>query len=262
MTLNLAAIQAALPGQEFLLQKQVSANRGTYYSMWGGAGYPASAGAPGNTTTGLIPTNATTGAVPFRSPNGTIRFGRMQVQHADLQPGVTWLCDRLWHAGAFSLTSSTTFSITPTAITRPSGATDAELWLEIQAVTSGTTLTASVSYTNQAGTSGHTTNTASIVGLSAGDAIPLQLAAGDTGVKSVQSLTVTKSGTAAGTCNLVLLRRLTAAYSAVGGTYQDPIDWFQAGLPTLYADSCLFFLSLTENTNAEDVNILLNLFEA
>lgn len=233
-------ILAALPGQVFFIEKSGAASNS--WSTWFQGNTPAAAPtSPGNTTTGVVPNAGDTGTLPIRAASGSnnLYLARYWVASTGGQNTV-WLADRLWHAGSISLASAATTTFTPTAITRPSGATDAELWLEMNA-TCSTSAVVTCSYTNQAGVAGQTADhVGSPIAAAAGNLVQMHLQSGDTGVQSVQSITVTNA--TSGGINVVLLRRLHMAVAQGACCYFDPRTSFEMTLTKIYSTSALFLL--------------------
>jgi hypothetical protein len=199
----------------------------------------------GNTTSGVIPTDATAGCVPIRDAAGGNSLYLARAVVTASTPAWLMIYDRLWHAGSFSLTSAatTTLSGVP-ALTRPdSTGADTQLWLEVNATASNTAISVTASYTNSAGTSGRTaTLDTTLANVNAGSMFPFRLAAGDTGVRSVQSVTVATPGTT-GSANLVILRPLV---EAVIDNESRPcvLDWTQLALPSVASDAALAVMAL------------------
>ncbi len=195
-----------------------------------------------------------TGAIPFRDPpSGNAYLGRFQAAGSTGGPGgKIILCDRLWHNGGYTITSSgAQNSTTPTWPARDvAGATSGDgvlLGLEISAAAGAAAPTITVAYTNSAGT-----NTRSGVNLDATANSPavrsffrIGLQAGDTGVQSVQSLTLSTSWLS-GTMNLVAYRVL-AELELDAQSQSKAIDAFTAGLPRLYAGTTPFLLAISPN---------------
>ena len=82
----------------------------------------------------------------------------------------------------------------------------------------------------------------------AGTFYPIGLQAGDTGVRSVQSLTLSATWTS-GTINLVAYRVLQAMTCIADGSPTSK-DWFTGGGPRVYDGACLFFLFVPRTTTA------------
>jgi hypothetical protein len=192
-------------------------------SLWSLAGTPG-AGSFDTTLNGVVLTSSTT------IPNGAIRHtdpasGNSYLAYLDAmatQAGRLLVLDRMWHNGGYTITSTAAQnSTTPTWPSRcPTSGTDdtpattglgVMLALEISAAAGAAAPTITVGYTNQAGTASRTgTNilaTANSPAIGATYFIGLQ--AGDLGVRSVQSLTLSASWVS-GTMNLVAYRVLAS----------------------------------------------------
>jgi hypothetical protein len=192
-------------------------------SLWSLGGSPG-AGAFDTTLNGVVLSSSSTipaGAIPHYDPAS----GNSYLAYLDAmatQAGRLLLLDRLWHNGGYTITStSAQNSTTPTWPSRcPTSGTDdtptttgigVMLAVEVSAATGAGTPTITISYTNSAGTAGRTaTNILATVATSAiGATYFIGLQAGDVGVRSVQSLTLSATWTS-GTINLVAYRRLAS----------------------------------------------------
>jgi hypothetical protein len=162
--------------------------------------------------------------------------------------GSFMLVDRLVHTSTLSGTVTTAQTVGSAALTRYTTGDDVECWLEWYAATGATTTTASVSYTNQAGVAGRT-GTATIPATTvAGQLVPVALQAGDSGVRSVQSVTLAASTLTAGNFGVTLLRRLGSAPVNVANGGQ-VLDWGATGLPEIVAEACLAWIVLCSATS-------------
>lgn len=225
-------------------------NAGGLYSTWLYDGFPGPGSAPG---AAAIPTSATAGAIPFTNPGG----GRTKwlVQASAIAGdtsavGGLLLYDRLLHISGLSGTTITaqnvqTSSPTP-ALTRYTGGTGNQIMVEIYTAIGTTARTITASYTNQAGTTGRTTPAFPIGGSSGGptqDAnacfiLPLQ--AGDTGVRAVESVTISASTGTAGNFGVNIIHPLSwllPNYS--GGNAQRDFTVGPGGLPEIQTNACL-----------------------
>lgn len=190
-------------------------------SLWSLAGSPG-AGSFDTTLNGVVLSSTTTipnGAIPHFDPVS----GNSYLAYLDAmatQAGQLLVLDRMWHNGGITITIATAQTITspawpsrcPTSGTDDTPATTGLgvlLALEVSAATGAGTPTITISYTNQAGTAGRTaTNIQATVATSAiGATYFIGLQAGDTGVRSVQSITLSATWTS-GTINLVAYRVL------------------------------------------------------
>lgn len=229
-------------------------------SLWGLGGNPG-AGTYNTTLNGVALSSSSTpvtGQINFTDPGaGNSYLARFQ--GSATISGTLLLCDRLWHNGGYTATLITAqSSTTPTWPARDAnGATNGDgvlLGLEVSAAAGAAAPTITVSYTNQAGTSGKTaTNSfATAASPTAGAFYPIGLAAGDTGVRSVQSLTLSVSWVS-GTINLVAYRPL-AALEITAANVPNAIDAITAGFPRLYNGTVPFLIFIPSTTTASNVS--------
>jgi hypothetical protein len=197
-----------ISGQTLQVIKSITAPEasGTYYSAWKDAGAPGvwatgSPGVGGRATDGTNTANDA-GCLGLIQP---ATGNKLYISDVSIASSViTTLClyDVLWvNTG---LTVTTTTSQTVTSATLPArdinGSTNGEgvrigMVFTAASTNAGTISGATISYTNQAGTSGRTaTLSASPYLIPAtpviGTMVPFLLAAGDTGVRSIQSITL------------------------------------------------------------------------
>jgi hypothetical protein len=128
------------------------------------------------------------------------------------------------------------------------------LALEISSAAGAATPTVTVSYTNSAGTAGRTaTNviatTASPV---AGTTYFIALQAGDVGVRSVQSVTLSASWIS-GTMNLVAYR-LLASLEIPQANVTAAIDAVTSGMPRIYNGAVPYLVFVPSTTTAVTVS--------
>ncbi|MGL5934784.1 MAG: hypothetical protein ACRCZI_04080 [Cetobacterium sp.] len=234
-------------------------------SLWSLGGSPG-AGAFNTTLNGVTLSSTSAlvnGQIPHFDPSsGNAYLARLTASAS--QGGVLMLMDRIWHNGGYTITSTAAQnSTTPTWPSRcPTSGTDDTpattghgvlLALEISAATGAGTPTITISYTNQAGTAGRTaTNFQATVATSAiGATYLIGLQAGDTGVRSVQSLTLSATWTS-GTMNLVAYRPL-AALELAGTFIPNALDAVTSGLPRLYDGTVPWLVFVPQGTTASIV---------
>ena len=233
-------------------------------SLWSLAGAPG-AGAFNGTLNGVVlesTSGVVAGMIPRYNPaSGNAYLARLTASAT--QAGGLWLMDRIWHNGGFTITSTAAQSITsptwpsrcPTSGTDDTPATTGHgvlLAVEVSAATGAGTPTITISYTNQAGTAGRTaTNVIATVATSAIGAVYfIGLQAGDTGVRSVQSLTLSATWTS-GTINLVAYRPLAYLELPVAAT-PNSIDAITGCLPRIY-DGTVPWLVFQPNTTTATI---------
>jgi hypothetical protein len=217
---------------------------GWYTTLWGFSGVPA-AGAYDTTLNGVALSSPVTGQIPFTNPaSGNAYLARITANNSN--GGTLVLCDRLWHNGGYTITStSAQNSTTPTWPARDvAGATSGDgvfLALEVSAGTGSAAPTVTISYTNSAGTSGRTATQYRATATSGtGITYLINLQAGDTGVRSVQSLTLSASWVS-GTINLVAYREI-ARFELISNNVPNTLDLVGACMPRMYAGSVPYFM--------------------
>lgn len=221
------------------------------------------AGAPGAATAssaGLAGAALTSyaGQLPFSNPaSGNTYLARLTGQATIA--GQLLLCDRLWHNSGFSMTSTSAQTVSSAAWPARSadGTSNGEgvlLGVEITTATGSGTPTITVSYTNQSNSSGKSgTNSVATAASSAiGAFYPIGLAAGDTGVRSVQTLTLSATWTS-GAMSLVAYRVLARLDLSSANT-PNSLDAVTGGMPRMYDNTVPFLLFIPSTTTASTVS--------
>lgn len=231
-------------------------------SLWSLAGSPG-AGAFDATLNGVVLSSTSalvSGQIPHYDPvSGNAYLARLS--GGATQAGRLLLLDRIWHNGGYTITStSAQNSTTPTWPSRcPTSGTDDTpattghgilLAMEISAATGAGTPTITVGYTNQAGTASRTaTNVIATVASSAiGATYFIGLQAGDTGVRSVQSVTLSATWTS-GTMNLVAFR-IIVDMEMQGAFMSNALDFISAAGPRLYNGTVPWMVFIPNTTTA------------
>lgn len=142
--------------------------------------------------------------------------------------GAILLCDRLSHQGGLvgNLATTQTTNLPTAALPRYTTGVGVHAGLIIQTAIGATGTTFTVSYTNQAGTAGRTSKPSQIgtsVRRGAWIFIPITLADGDTGVRSVESVTLAATTGTAGDIGVVLYKPLFLFPSWT--VYEDVTYW-------------------------------------
>lgn len=227
------------------------------FSLWSTNGNPgAGTLAVGNTTSGVLFGDATAGSPTINdfgaSAVGYLAAGRFRNSIS----GSLILFDRLWGAGAVSMTAlaTTTFSGQPAITGRlPSGTNqfgNLEILIELTTTVSATATTVSVSYTNEAGTTGRTTGASvSLSGYTTPRIVFMPLQAGDKGVQRIDNVTVGGTVATAGAFNVILARRL-AMFDVRIGNAMDLQAWDAIGAPQVFDTSCLWMVIVADGTSS------------
>lgn len=234
--------------ENLIFHKYMSANGGTavtfgftasMFSAWRFDGVP-NAGAVAGAVAACDKT--TTGALQFTNSAGSAQKRLVQAVTESYSNDVTsvWVMDRLLACGGLSGTSTSAQTVGGT-IGRYTGGDGNQIWIEIQTAIGFGTTTVSASYTNQAGTAGRTSQSHAI-GSTPRDphnAFQLALQSGDTGVRSVQSVTLAATTSTVGDFACVIYHPIT--FLVGRGMPQGPFGQL-GGLPEIVDDACLTFI--------------------
>lgn len=236
---------------------------GVLHSLFYASGSPGAAAAPSPGLGGAALTTYA-GQVPFQNPASGLNSYLARLSGSATQPGKLILCERLWHNSGIGITTTTGQTVNsatwPARCPPASGLTPDTLGggimvgLEASAAIGGGAVTnTTISYTNSAGTASRTGTMASWPATAAaGTFVPFQLAAGDVGIRSVQTLTLGTTYTS-GTVHLVAFRRLAELPMPLANV-GFAIDAITSGFPRLYDNSVPFFLWHAAGTAAVTVN--------
>lgn len=225
-------------------------------SLWSLAGSPG-AGAFDATLNGVTLSSTAAlvaGQIPIFDPV-TVNQHLARFSGSCTQIGAIMLMDRIWHNGGYNATLLTAQnSTTPAWPARSADGTangdGVLLAVEVSAATGAGVPTITISYTNQAGVAGRTaTNITATVATSAiGATYLIGLQAGDTGVRSVQSLTLSATWTS-GTINLVAYRFLAMLEIPAAGI-ANAVDALTSGMPRLYNGTVPWLAFVPSTTTA------------
>jgi hypothetical protein len=229
-------------------------------SLWPVAGNPG-AGSYDTTLNGATLSSSSSqvnGQIYHSDPvSGNSYLARFQASAT--QAGTLLLCDRLWN-NQLTVNSTAAQSITfPTLPARDnSSSTNGDgvlIAVETSAAASATAVAASMSYTNQAGTASRTASLADTTAATAtiaGAFFRFGLQAGDTGVRSVQSVTFSTAWTT-GTINLVAFRVITALELPVGNT-SNAGDALTLGFPIIPNGAVPFLVFIPSTTTSSNIS--------
>lgn len=166
--------------------------------------------------------------------------------------GTMHLYDRIWSCTGFSGTVTTAQAVTgfPT-LTRPDeNGTGLEIWIECYTATGATASNITVQYTNSAGVSGrNTVTTAHITSMPANRMYQVPLQADDTGVKSVQSVTLSGTTGTAGAFGVTLMKRISSI-SMPQVNVGVGLDFAMLGMPQIQDNSALSFIHQGTTTSS------------
>lgn len=273
---DLAALKAALasPQQQLDFTKlglvARSATRGcTQTSQWSRTGMPGAGATPG--AVAVQPTNTSVGALgQLDASAGSLyaafrRFATQLSSAAAKNDAIAKiiLADRLSHVSGFNATLTTPQNTGGMGLTRSTTGEGVFAALEIYTALGATGTTATVSYTNQAGVAGQVSQPIVIGSTDAngvGRFLPISLAAGDTGVRDVASVTLAASTLTAGDFGVTLYRPLLSipcVDSAAFPLNGDPVRACGGYLPVIPNGAALFLLvTHTMSGNAQSIGLI------
>lgn len=217
------------------------------------AGIPGAMAAP--SSPGIAGTALTSyaGQIPFPAASGNTHLARFSGV-SSAQGGILMLCDRLWHNNAISVTTTTAQTVNSAAwpARDKNGSTNGVgvyIGLEISAATGAGAATPTISYTDESNNAGATGSMQVAYAASSptGTFYPFTLAAGDTGVRSIQSVTLGVSMTS-GSVSLVAYRPLAMIELSAAGL-PNAIDALTSGMPILYDNTVPFLLYIPQTTS-------------
>jgi hypothetical protein len=198
------------------------------------------------------------GQIPFTDPvSGNSYLARFQA--GATISGTLLLCDRLWHNGGFTITTTTAQTVN--SATFPArdlaGSTNGDgvlVGIEVSAACGAAAPAPTLTYTNQAGTGSRTASLSFPTANSpaAGSFFPFGLQAGDTGVRSIQSLTLGTSWVS-GTINLVAYR-VIAALELTGAFVPNAIDAITSGFQKLHNGTVPFLIFIPSTTTTSSIS--------
>jgi hypothetical protein len=252
-----AQLIAAISQTVYIDRGSVAATQGAWNTNFaatiGGVGLTNGAPVFAGTSTaqGVVPDSTTPGFPPIRA----FRAGNVgylaEVDFTDWAgTGRIRLCDQVFKCGAYNFNDSVTLASQPSFASRMPGGQYAgrtELWFEcVTAFTGNPTIV--VTYTNQDGVAGQTTTLVQTVAPIANRVVQFPLAAGDTGIQKIES--VTASVATAGTFNLIILRPLWNGRNIIsdsGGRYVQGPD--KTGLPIMFSTCALMQMMQAEGAS-------------
>jgi len=240
-----AAIAAAYEAPFY--KASITSVAGFFYSTFRtAAGMPAASTLSVPTTTGNTLSRTSSGAIPMPAVGSNTAYAAA-VDLVGGTVGTVVLYDRLVEYGGLSGTTTTAQSVSAVTLPTRSGSGDGnELWLDIYtALGSTASATVTASYTNQAGSSG---KTATLVGgipasIPANRCMRFALAAGDTGVQSVQSFTSTTSTLTAGSIGLTI-RHPIGFWAMQTANVAVKYGYAETALSIIPTDACMELLVL------------------
>jgi len=245
------------PPEEILKLGSTMEATGIYHSMFYTSGRPGAATAPSPGIAGAALTTYA-GQIPFTNPasgNTYLTGGAFSAS----QIGAVKVLDRLWHNSGIVVTTTTAQTVNSAAwpardINASTNGEGIMVAIEVSTATTNASPIANttLSYTNQSGTAGRTATMSSFPATAvAGTWVPFQLQAGDTGIRSIQSITLGTSY-GAGAIHLVAYRELQTIPLIVANT-GNTFNSLTGNNTRLFNDTVPFFIWLASSATGVTV---------
>lgn len=222
-------------------------NNGREHSIWRYDGMPAGGAIP---TTAEIPNRTTAGAIPYTSAGGTRQKFLLSNFVSGNVSGTWLLYDRLFHIGGLSgtVTTAQTVQGSPASpvLTRYTDGKGNFVFYEIYTALGGSGTTITMNYTDQDGNTGIISPS---INIGAGNfstatrAQRIPFASGDTGVRAVESVTLSSTTGTAGNFGITIAHPI--AYNSIGPAASAGWRDYTTGLPGIPDpgnDACLALL--------------------
>lgn len=254
-------LTAAMAGQIIQSITKIGATMpaaGNFYSRWANTGRPGAGAAPSVGLNGEAVDASFAGAVPYSNAASGKQKYLSGLDFQSNTAGVHLLCDRLWQNSGIVVTTTTAQAITAVPIHSrdlygAANGTGVEAWLDVYtAIGNGANVNgATISYTNESGIAGRTGTISTIPATSvAGTAIQITMQSGDSGVRSIESITLGTS-LVSGSVGLVLRRRLASINVSVANQ-GDFRNFFDIG-QKLWNGMAMEVLTLVVTTTAQNL---------
>jgi hypothetical protein len=206
------------------------------------------------------------GAIPSTAPGGSRDKHLIGASITPLTSGVYLLYDRLFHIGGLDGTSTAAQTVQGSpaspALTRYTGGTGNIAFYEIYTIL-GTNLTTTLTmtYTNQEGTGSRTSTPINIGATGFREVTRMQripLAAGDSGIQSIQQVQLNTSTGAIGNFGITIAQPLAWIPVNVAGTmgWRDYTTGLP-GIPVIDPDACLALMFIPNGNTAPELTGLL-----
>jgi hypothetical protein len=243
---------AGMMAPEDIIKIGAATTIGRWYSPFYVAGRPGAATAPSPGIGGAALTTYA-GQIPFTNPGAGNSYLARFSGTSNVQ-GTLILADRLWHNSGINVTLNTSQTITSATWPARDSACSTNganvmIGAEVSTVMGAGTPTWTMGYTDQDGNSGASTVTAAqSATMAVGSFIPIQLAAGDTGVRSIQTWQQSATMTS-GVYHLVAYRILARVPVTIANV-DSAVDALTSGFPRMCDNTVPFLLWLPATTTA------------
>jgi len=175
------------------------------------------------------------------------------------------IMDRLVDTTGLDLTVTTeqTTNLPTPALTRYTDGVGVMAALHLYLIGGGTAVTATLNYTNQAGTPGRTSKPFALVASQVQDSFCVfSLQDGDKGVRSVEGITLSGTTGSASSAGIVLFKPIMVLPRLSGDMSTPPIPEFLAGrMPPVSHDACVDMVTVWQGLSATNASMRLSVAE-
>jgi hypothetical protein len=227
---------------------------GRLFSSWLFGGWPG-AGTLIGANTAVAYLRASQGSASYEvAPGGGNTFylgiARLRLQSTSIGlAGDIDLYDRMVFSSAPSVTLTTAQTMPAQALPARAGAgADVEAFLEVQAAIGAAAATATISYTNSAGVAGRTGTASITASAPVGAVFPFTLQAGDAGVQTIQTLTLSAS-IISGNVGVALGKYLGVVPCPTTNV-SEVQDYAELGLPDISTEACVWMMIMPNTTSS------------
>lgn len=218
-----------------------------WYSVFDLAGNPGAGTLAGTSTlAGVVPTDGTAGCPSIDAFGVSATGYLMQVDFGSSVACRMKLLDLVFKAGAYAFNANAVLAAQPSYVSRMPGGSygDTQIWIEaVTAFTGNPTFT--ITYTNQAGTTGRTATLAAGLAPALGRMMQIPLQAGDSGIQKIDNVTCTVA--TVGTFNVLVMRPLWSGRCRIAND-GEVHDVAKTGIPVVFADSAVVLLVCPDST--------------
>jgi hypothetical protein len=240
---------------DFFKISSLTKGTGTYadfFLMFGYPGpltvFPTLAGAQCNRNT--------IGAIPFENAPAGKECWLTGLQAMGALANSYALYDRLVHYGGGNGGSTAVQNLGPVPLPRYTNGEGVIAFIEFYNATGNTLSNLTVNYTDTTDVARQSIVTMPQTPVFA-QIVPVQIAGGIRGIKSVQSIQLSNNTGVVGNFGITLLRRLTKfAVPAAGGGVN--LDWLALGMPKIFDDACLSLMGISNTTVTGVLDLGLN----
>jgi hypothetical protein len=201
---------------------------------------------PGNSANGIVPDSSTAGypsIIPIQNTGYLTK-----VKWSWDVPGILFLADVVFAAGAYSYNADTTLSSQPSYAARMPNGSYGNTQIRVYAITNFTgTPSFQVNYLDQDGNAGDTGVVSVGYALTIGDSNSLPLAAGDSGVSQITRIRATVAS--AGTFGLTVCRGIWCGRIDYKGQRRED-DLIKTKMEQIFSDSALSIGPAADSTSS------------